>query len=138
MPKETLQPGITHSNRLRVDDSLTVPRVSPHYTGFADMPEVFATAFLVGFAEWTCIEALRPHLLPGEHSVGVQVNLSHVAATPPGMQVTAEVALIEREGKRLRFRVLVRDEREIVSEGTHDRFIIDQERFLAKAHTKAA
>lgn len=138
MPKESLKPGIAHKNSLRVDESLTVPHVSPFYTGFADMPEVFATAFLVGFAEWTCIEAMRPHLLPGEHSVGVQVTLSHVAATPPGLTVTAEVTLIEREGKRLRFKVLVRDDKETVSEGTHDRFVIDQDRFLARVREKVA
>src|SRR5262245_55039833 len=108
MPVETssaLRPGLRHTLTLRVDASLTVPKVSRHYTGFSDMPPVFATAFMVGFIEWACVEALRPHLAADQGTVGTHVNVSHAAATPIGMNVTAEVELTAVEGRKLTFKV---------------------------------
>lgn len=61
----TLKPGLRHTLTVSIDDALTVPRLSTAFTGFADMPPVFATAFMVGFVEWTCIEAIRPCLAGG-------------------------------------------------------------------------
>lgn len=130
--------GLRHTASLRVDESLTVPRVSDHLPGFVDMPPVFATAFMVGFVESTCIEALRPWLDEGQGTVGTYVDISHVAATPVGMTVTAEVELIEVEGRSLRFRVSVSDEAGPVGEGEHQRAIIDRERFLARVNAKLA
>ena len=123
---------------LKVDESLIVPAVSEHFTGFADMPPVFATAFMVGFIEWACIEAIRPHLEPGEHTVGTHVNVSHMAATPVGMNVTAFVELIAAEGRKLVFRVTCRDEKDIIGEGTHERAIVDIARFATRVAAKAA
>jgi len=80
---------------LRVDESLTVPQASPLFPGFADMPPVFATAFMVGFTEWICIEAVRPYLDGYEHTVGIATNMTHVAATPPGMNAPAGVEVID-------------------------------------------
>lgn len=137
MPDQ-LTPGLSRSQTLYVGGALTVPRVSPVFTGFADMPPVFATAFLVGFVEWVCIEALRPYLGSDEQSVGVHVDLSHAAATPAGLSVTAEVLLVEVNGPRLRFKVSCRDELDAVSEGRHDRFIIKRPRFDQKMSDKLA
>lgn len=67
------------------------------------MPAVFATAFMVGFVEWTCIEALRPYLAGHQRTVGTHVDMNHKAATSIGMQVTAEVELLAVEGRRRRF-----------------------------------
>lgn len=128
--------GLRHSQTLRVDDSLTVPAVSAAFTGFSDMPPVFATAYMVGFVEWTCIEALRPYLAPSQRTVGTHVNLSHSAATPVGMQVTAEVELIEVEGKRLTFKVLCRDEVDVICEGRHERFIVEAQQFIRRVTSK--
>lgn len=128
--------GLRHSQTLRVDDSLTVPAVSAAFTGFSDMPPVFATAYMVGFVEWTCIEALRPYLAPSQRTVGTHVNLSHSAATPVGMQVTAEVELVEVEGKRLTFKVLCRDEVEVICEGRHERFIVEAQQFIRRVTSK--
>ncbi|GAB3935699.1 hypothetical protein GCM10028804_55130 [Larkinella terrae] len=100
------------------------------------MPEVFATAFLVGFVEWTCIEALRPYLTSDERTVGTYIDISHCAATPVGMVVIAEVELIEIIGRKLRFKVLCRDEKELISEGFHERFIINYEKFLERVKKK--
>lgn len=133
---QELKAGLKHTLSMTVDESLTVPAVSRAFTGFADMPPVFATAFLVGFVEWTCIEALKPYLTADQRTVGVRVNLSHSAATPIGMIVTAEVELISVEGRKLRFNVVCRDQFEIICEGTHDRFVIDVPRFMERLKSK--
>jgi fluoroacetyl-CoA thioesterase len=114
---------------MHVDERMTVPQVSPVFKGFSDMPPVFATAFLVGFMEWVCVEMLRPYLGADEQSVGVHIDLSHVAATPVGMNVTAQVELVEIDGCRLRFKIVCRDEVDIVSEGWHERFVVERVRF---------
>lgn len=131
-----LATGLRHTQSLLVDEKLTVPAVSEVFTGFADMPPVFATAYLVGFVEWTCIEALRPFLTAQQRTVGVHVELSHSAATPMGMEVTAEVELISIEDKRLRFKVICRDAVEVICEGHHDRYLIDVEKFLKRVSKK--
>jgi fluoroacetyl-CoA thioesterase len=129
--------GLRHSKTITVVPGLTVPRVSPEFGSFGDMPPVFATAFMVGFIEVTCIEALKPHLSAGQRTVGTHVDVSHTAATPVGMTVTAEVELIAAEGKRLRFAVECRDDIETISSGEHERFIIDAAKFLGRVEAKA-
>jgi fluoroacetyl-CoA thioesterase len=136
MPSADLQAGLTLSRSIPVDASLTVPSVSPRFGGFADMPPVFATAFMVGFVEATCVEALRPYLLDGEHTVGTHIDISHVAATPVGLSVWAEVELIAIEGRKLSFRVRCFDDRELIGEGRHQRAIIRTSSFLAKVESK--
>jgi len=131
-------PGIRHSQSLIVEPRLTVPAVSAKFTGFADMPPVFATAFMIGFVEWTCVEALRPFLQPGEQTVGTHVDMSHMAATPVGMAVTAEVEVVAVQGRKLRFKVLCRDEKDIIGKGFHERAIIDRTKFIARVTEKAA
>ncbi|WP_429809082.1 thioesterase family protein [Ensifer sp. B1-9] len=133
-----LLPGLTHRQTIVIGEHLTVPAVSSAFTGFADMPPVFATAFLVGFVEWTCIEALRPYLSAGQRTVGVHVDLSHSAATPVGMAVTADVKLLSFSGRALRFGVTCRDEVEVISQGYHDRFLVETDRFMARVARKAA
>jgi fluoroacetyl-CoA thioesterase len=124
------------SQSIRVDESLTVPSVSARFPGFSDMPPVFATAFMVGFVEWTCIEALRPHLSEGEQTVGTRIDMSHVAATPVGLQVRAEVELMAVEGRKLQFRVRCFDDRELIGEGTHERAIIRPASFATRLEAK--
>lgn len=135
--KTILVPGLRHTQSLCVDDSLTVPAVSPSFPGFSDMPPVFATAFMVGFIEWACIEALRPYLRAGEHTVGTHVYLSHVAPTPVGMKVTATIELVEVTGRTLRFRVDCFDECGRIGSGFHERTLIDTARFMAKVTEKS-
>src|SRR5262245_54839744 len=101
------------------------------------MPEVFATGFLVGFLEWACIRAIKPHLdWPEEQTLGTHIDVSHLAATPPGLEVTAQVELLAVEGKKLRFRVSAHDGVDLVSEGLHERHIIMKDRFDAKVQAK--
>jgi predicted thioesterase len=94
--KETLKPGIRYEHKFVVPTSKTVPALYPESTEFVAMPEVFATGYLVGFLEWACIRAVNPHLdWPKEQTVGTHINVSHEAATPPGLEVTATVELIK-------------------------------------------
>ena len=117
--------------------SKTVPALYPESEEFVAMPEVFATGFLVGFLEWACIKAINPHLdWPQEQTVGTHINISHEAATPPGLKVAAIVELIEVEGKKLTFSVEAHDSVELIAKGIHERFIINKEKFDAKLGTK--
>ncbi|MDF1553407.1 MAG: thioesterase family protein, partial [Deferrisomatales bacterium] len=123
--KPTLRPGIEHTFTLPIDDSKTVPALYPEAAGFQTMPRVFATGYLVGFIEWTCVQALEPHLDgPNEQTVGTHIDVSHLAATPPGMDVTAKVTLVEVDGRRLVFEVEARDDSDLIASGRHERFVI--------------
>lgn len=135
--KETLKPGITYEHRFVVPSSKTVPALYPESEEFGTMPEVFATGFLVGFLEWACIKAINPHLdWPAEQTVGTHVDVSHEAATPPGLEVTARVKLIEVSGRKLVFEVEAHDGVDRISKGRHERFVINKERFDAKIREK--
>jgi fluoroacetyl-CoA thioesterase len=135
MSEGELKPGLRHAKILTVDPGLTVPAVSPAFD-FHDMPAVFATAYMVAFIEATCLEAVKPFLSADQRTVGTRVEVSHSAATPVGMAVTAEVELIEVEGRRLRFRVECRDEQDVIGAGFHERFIVDLPKFLARLRAK--
>lgn len=130
-------PGITHSLSLQVNDRLLVTAFAPQFSAFADLPPVFATAFMVGFMEWACIEALKPYLLDGENTVGTHVYLSHVAPTPLGMKVSAQVELMEVKGRTLRFRVDCYDACGLIGSGFHERTVVDTARFMDKVRKKA-
>lgn len=122
--------GLTYSRTIEVTEGLTVPSVSPVFTAFAEMPPVFATAFMVAFVEWTCIEALKPALEPGQDTVGIKVDMSHVGASPVGAKVTAEIELIAIDRRKLHFKVTCRDEAGLIGEGFHERAVIKREGFM--------
>ncbi len=135
--KATLQAGIRYEHKFVVPKSKTVPSLYPESPEFIAMPEVFATGFLVGFLEWACIKAVNPHLdWPIEQTVGTHINVSHVAATPPGLEVTATVELIAVEGRKLVFSVSAHDGIDEISKGSHERFVIIREKFDAKLEHK--
>ena len=135
--KETLKPGIRYVHKITVPQSKTVPAFYPEAEEFLAMPEVFATGFLVGFLEWACIKAINPHLdWPEEQTVGTHINVSHEAATPVGLEVTATVELIAVEGRKLFFTVEAHDGVDLISKGTHERFVIDKAKFETKAQAK--
>jgi fluoroacetyl-CoA thioesterase len=136
--KNSLKPGLTHRFQFRIPPSKTVPHLYPESQMFREMPEAFATGYMVGLVEWACIEALRPHLdWPREQSVGTRVNFSHLAATPPGLTVTVDVRLDKIEGRTLFFTISAHDGVDKISEGTHERVIIDSARFTARMAEKA-
>lgn len=138
MASPELGPGLKGTSRLRVEEGLTVPRVSDALPALTDMPSVLATAYLVAFVESACIEVLAPFLADGQRTVGTHVDLSHSAATPVGLTVTAEVELVEFAGRRLLFSVECRDDQDVISRGRHERHIIDAARFDQRMAAKAS
>ena len=135
--KNSLKVGIKYQHKFIIPKSKTVPNLYPESEEFKIMPEVFATGYLVGFLEWACILALKPHLdWPEEQSVGIHINVSHEAATPVGHEVIANVELIKMDGKKLTFNVEARAKVDLISKGTHERFIINKEKFDSKIKEK--
>jgi len=98
--------------------------------------EVLATPAMVALMEAAARQAVDARLEQGEMSVGTNLNISHLAATPVGMRVTARAELTAVEGRRLTFKVEAHDEREKIGEGSHTRAIINLERFLARVRQK--
>jgi len=136
--KETLKPGIESELTFRITESKTVPALYPESAEFQAMPEVFATGYLVGFLEWACIKAVNPHLnWPQEQTVGTHIDVSHIAATPVGFDVTAKVRLIEVDGRKLVFEVEAHDGVDVISKGTHQRYVINKDKFNTKMKEKA-
>lgn len=137
--KDVLKPGLAGMLEYRVPESKTVPQLYPESAEFRAMPRVFATGFLVGLVEWTCMRLIHPHLnAPAETSVGVDVRLTHQAATPPGRIVTVKVVVDRVQGRRLTFRVTAHDGIDVICEGTHERMVIDTARFAAGVARKTA
>ena len=135
--KHSLQPGLIYTFKFKIPENKTVPHLYPESSEFQAMPKVLATGFMVGLFEWTCIQAINPHIdWPREQTVGIDVKLNHIAATPPGLTVTVNVKLEEVEGRKLVFSIVADDGIDKISEGTHDRFIIDAAKFNAKMDAK--
>src|SRR5260221_4776933 len=114
---DDLKPGLPHRATLRVTEGLAVPASGRLLGATAEMPPVFATAQMIAFVEWTCVAALAPYLAPQHRTVGIRVDMTHLAATPIGMTVTAEIELAEIDGRRLRFKLTCRDEADVIGEG---------------------
>ena len=135
--KNSLQPGLTYEFKFKVPENKTVPHLFPESAEFQAMPNVLATGYMVGLFEWTCIQAINPHIdWPREQTVGIDLKLNHIAATPPGLTVTVKVKLEEVEGRKLVFSIVANDGIDKISEGTHDRFIIDAAKFNSKVTAK--
>ena len=132
-----LRPGIAYRLQYRIPADKTVPNVYPEFAEFQQMPDVFATGFMVALIEQACLLAVKPFLdWPREQTVGTHVSLSHVAATPPGHLVTVQCEVTAVEGRRICFRASARDENDLISEGTHERTVIDLERFNQRLEPK--
>ncbi|WP_020586306.1 thioesterase family protein [Desulfobacter curvatus] len=135
--KETLKPGIRYEHKFTVPLSKTVPALYPEAQEFQVMPEVFATGFMVGLLEWTCIKAVIPHIdWPQEQTVGIHIDVSHEAATPPGLEITVVAELTGVKGKKLVFNLEAHDGVDLISKGKHVRFVINKERFDSKLSKK--
>lgn len=139
--KPTLRAGLKHRFAYTVPKSKTVPQLYAESSELAAMPEVFATGFMVGLMEWTCVQLLAPHLDDGEGSLGTHIDVSHKSATPPGMIVTVDAECIEVRGPRAKFKVIAHDGVDEIGSGTHERFIVSWHRFnrgVAAKQAKAA
>jgi fluoroacetyl-CoA thioesterase len=93
------------------------------------LPPVMATCVMSLMMELAAMDAMRPYMEPGEMSVGVTVNVQHLAATPEGYKVTAYAEVTKVDGRRLEFNVRAADEKEEIGNGTHSRAVIDQAKF---------
>ena len=135
--KSELKPGLEFEHRFKLNENKMVPALYPEAPEFQEMPQVFGTGFMVGFLEWACLKAVIPYLdWPDEQTVGTHVNFSHVSATPSGQEVVAKGKLIEIDGRRLVFEVEGYDEQGLISQGTHERFVINRKRFEASLAKK--
>lgn len=97
---------------------------------------VYATPQMIALIEKAAVLSVEPYLEDGQSTVGTLVNVTHCAATPAGMKVHAETELVEVDRRKLTFKVSAYDERGLIGEGVHERFIIDIAKFQAKADSK--
>ena len=97
---------------------------------------VFSTPALVGLMESAAVNALEGHLQPGQTSVGGRIDVRHLAATPVGMQVRARAELVAVEGRKLTFKVQAWDAVELIGEADHERFVVDEAKFVARVAAK--
>jgi fluoroacetyl-CoA thioesterase len=135
--KDTLKAGLEYEFKFTVPENKTVPHLYPEASEFQEMPQVLATGFLVGLIEWTCIQAVKVHIdWPKEQTVGIQIRMAHTAATPPGFTVTVKTRLVQIDGKRLTFEFSASDGVDEICKGTHERFIINAEKFAGKLEEK--
>jgi fluoroacetyl-CoA thioesterase len=117
--KTTLRPGLVHEVRYHLTD----PR----------LPSSSAGDPMVRLVQWACMEAMRPHLGPGEHSVEVENQILRSAAAPAGAVLRVEIVIEKVEGRRICFRVVAYDADRVAGEGTQERFVIDRERFSPRS-----
>jgi fluoroacetyl-CoA thioesterase len=126
------QAGMTHELSIKTLPDHSARRFYPN------LPDVFATPFLGGLMEQVSAELVDKHLNPGEQSVGVSMNLKHLAATPLGMGIRVKTEIVAVEGRKLTFKLEAFDDVEKIGEATHERFIIVADKFNARVAEKAS
>jgi len=121
-----IHPGVKGHQELEVQ----VKDTAAHYG--SGLVEVYATPAMVALMEKTCLSSVLDQLPEGYGTVGTKINVVHSKATPVGMRVECESELVEVDRRRLVFKVVARDEEGEIGKGTHERFVIDTEKFMAK------
>lgn len=124
---EGLKVGMTHTLEWVVEEKLTTLR-----GGY----RVFSTPSMTLFVEMACHHLVLPHLKPGQGQVGLSVHVRHLAPTPMGKKVRAEVELVAIDRRKLAFKVKVTDDVEQVGEAEHERFIIDEDKYIERLRKK--
>lgn len=127
-----MNPGIKGIGEVVVTEELTAMRI-----GSGLLP-VYATPMMIALMENTAANSVQPYLEEGQGTVGTRVDVSHLAATPLGMTVRVETELTEIDRRRLVFSVHAFDDAGLIGEGTHERFIVNNEKFMLKANSKKA
>ena len=128
-----IRPGMTGRAELVVGEEHTAPRVG------SGKVHVLATPVMINLIEAAALDALDRHLPPGYQSLGTLLNVRHVAATPVGMKVFAEVWVSRVENRTVYFSVKTHDEKELIGEGLHERVVVNVEKFdqrVARKHAK--
>ena len=128
----TIPPGATGSKSITVSDEHTAPFVG------SGRVHVLATPVMINLFEAAALAAIE-HLLPvGHQSLGTHLDISHLAATPVGMRVTATAEVIKVDGRHVKFKVSAVDERDLIGEGVHDRVVVDVAKFETRVQAKIA
>jgi len=127
---DNLKPGLAGERSIEVGEEQTAARWGSG--GLA----VLATPFMVALMEGAAVAAVDPLLPPGYCTVGSRVDVRHLAATAVGRPVEARAELVEVDGRRLVFRVQASDDAGMIGEGSHERFIVDVDRFVRKAESR--
>ena len=130
MLHKMIQTGIKGHQEAVVTEDMLASNVG------SGLVKVYATAMMIALIEKAAVYSVEPYLEAGQGTVGTLVNVTHCSATPLGMKVHADTELVEVDRRRLVFKVAAYDERGLIGEGTHERFIIDNARFQAKADSK--
>ena len=130
MLHEMIQTGIKGHQETVVTEEMLASNVG------SGLVKVYATAMMIALIEKAAVYSVEPYLEPGQGTVGTLVNVTHCSATPLGMKVHADTELVEVDRRRLVFKVAAYDERGLIGEGMHERFIIDNARFQAKTDSK--
>ena len=125
-----LKPGLKGSAELVVGEEHTAPRVG------SGRVHVLATPVMINLIEAAALAAAENLLPPGHQSLGIRLDVRHFAATPVGMRVTATAELLRVDGRTLFFRVEARDEKEPIGDGTHERVVVNVERFAKRVQRK--
>jgi len=132
MSPEALRIGLTGRTELVVREEHTAPRVG------SGLVHVLATPVMINLFEAAALDALDKHLPPGYQSLGTVLNVRHIAATPVGMKVFAEARIVRIEGRTVFLEVTAKDERELIGDGTHERVIVNVEKFSQRVKRKLA
>lgn len=121
---EDIRAGLSGKKSIHVTRELTIASLDN------ELPAVYGTPSMIMLMELTAAEALKPYLPPGHISVGVEVSVRHLAATPLGEKVTCTARVLETARNLIRFEVEARDEHQLIGVGAHTRAIIELERFM--------
>jgi predicted thioesterase len=127
---EQLKPGLTGDAEIVVGTRDTAPHVGSGKIG------VLATPIMVNLMEAAALQAVERFMPPGHQTVGTRLDVRHYAATPVGMRVRAHAELVRVDGRTLTFRIRAEDDREAIGEGTHERLVINVERFDVRMQRK--
>ena len=129
---DQLTTGMTFTKTMIVTDDLAPQHLAGQGVGVLSTPE------LIRFMELCALEGVKPYLKNGQDTVGMQVDIKHLAATPVGMRVTAGCTLVAVDRRRLSFTFEIHDELDKIGEGTHDRFIVDMDKQQHRVREKVA
>jgi len=127
---DSLKPGLTGSASLIVADEHTAPRIG------SGRVRVLATPVMINLIEAAALDAIEGLLPEGHQSLGTVLNVRHIAATPVGMRVTAQVEVVAVEGRTVRFRVEARDAIELIGDGSHERVVVNVAKFDLRVQRK--
>jgi predicted thioesterase len=127
---EKIRPGLFAERTTIVVDALLATHLG------SGSLAVYATPAMIALMESAAVAAIDPLLPEGQASVGIALEVKHLAATPPGQQVRARAEVLAVEGRKVTFQVQTWDEQEIIGEGTHTRYVVDTARFVERVQSK--